>query len=97
MSLDGWLQANRISSEDFIADLHRQANDVARESLALDALARELKVAVSYTHLVAAGGGDSTPAFRREQVAARLALTSRRLDSAGSPHGLKAAMPAIVA
>lgn len=32
MSLDGWLQANRISSEDFIADLHRQANDVARES-----------------------------------------------------------------
>ncbi len=34
MSLDGWLQANRISSEDFIADLHRQANDVARESLA---------------------------------------------------------------
>lgn len=47
MSLDGWLQANRISSEDFIADLHRQANDVARESLALDALARELKVEVS--------------------------------------------------
>ena len=47
MSLDGWLQANRISSEDFIANLHRQANDVARESLALDALARELKVEVS--------------------------------------------------
>lgn len=47
MSLDGWLQANRISSDEFISDLHRQANDVARESLALDALARELKVEVT--------------------------------------------------
>ena len=29
------------------ADLHRQANDVARESLALDALARHLEIEVS--------------------------------------------------
>ncbi len=47
MNLDQWLQANRLSSEEFIEDLHRQANDVARESLALDALARELKVEVA--------------------------------------------------
>ena len=47
MSLDQWLQANRISSEQFIADLHHQADDVARESLALDALARELKIEVT--------------------------------------------------
>lgn len=47
MSLDAWLQANRMSSENFIADLHRQANDVARESLALDALARNLKIEVT--------------------------------------------------
>ncbi|WP_291289808.1 trigger factor [Enorma sp.] len=44
MSLDQWLQANRLTSDQFIADLHQQANDVARESLALDALARELKI-----------------------------------------------------
>ncbi|WP_158094411.1 trigger factor [Collinsella sp. An7] len=47
MSLDAWLQANGLSSEQFIADLHHQADDVARESLALDALARELKVEVT--------------------------------------------------
>ncbi len=47
MSLDAWLQANGLSSEQFIADLHRQADDVARESLALDALARELKIEVT--------------------------------------------------
>lgn len=47
MSLDQWLQANRLSSEQFIEDLHHQADDVARESLALDALARELKVEVT--------------------------------------------------
>ena len=47
MSLDQWLQGNRITSEQFIADLHKQADDVARESLALDALARELKIEVT--------------------------------------------------
>lgn len=33
--------------EQFIGDLHKQANDVARESTALDALARELKIEVT--------------------------------------------------
>ena len=47
MTLDSWLQASGLTSDAFIADLHRQANDVARESLALDALARELKVEVT--------------------------------------------------
>ena len=47
MTLDTWLSANGLTSEAFIADLHRQANDVARESLALDALARELKIEVT--------------------------------------------------
>ena len=47
MSLDQWLQANRLTSEQFISDLHHQADDVARESLAHDALARELKIEVT--------------------------------------------------
>ncbi|WP_273384031.1 trigger factor [Enorma phocaeensis] len=47
MNLDQWLQANRITSEQFIADLHHQADDVARESLALDALARHLEIEVT--------------------------------------------------
>ena len=47
MTLDTWLQASGLSSEQFISDLHHQANDVARESLALDALARELNIEVT--------------------------------------------------
>ena len=47
MNLDTWLAASGMTSEQFIGDLHRQANDVARESLALDALARELKIEVT--------------------------------------------------
>ena len=47
MTLDVWLQASGLTSEAFIADLHRQANDVARESLALDALARHLEIEIS--------------------------------------------------
>lgn len=47
MTLDAWLSANGLTSEAFIADLHQQADDVARESLALDALARELKLEVT--------------------------------------------------
>ena len=47
MTLDTWLSANGLTSEAFIADLHQQANDVARESLALDALAREFKIEVT--------------------------------------------------
>ena len=47
MTLDAWLQANGISSDQFISDLHQQANDVARESLALDSLAKQLDVQVN--------------------------------------------------
>ena len=47
MTLDAWLSANGLSADAFIADLHHQADDVARESLALDALAKELKVEVT--------------------------------------------------
>ncbi|QWT18202.1 trigger factor [Collinsella sp. zg1085] len=54
INLDMWLQINGLSSDQFIADLHRQAHDVARESLALDALARERAVEVSEDDLVAA-------------------------------------------
>lgn len=47
MTLDSWLSSTGMSADQFIADLHRQANDVARESLSLDALARELKIEVT--------------------------------------------------
>ena len=47
MTLDTWLPASGLTMEQFIGDLHKQANDVARESLALDALARELKIEVT--------------------------------------------------
>lgn len=47
MSLDQWLAASGMQSDQFISDLHRQANDVARESLALDALAKHLNVEVT--------------------------------------------------
>ena len=47
MTLDSWLQASGISADQFIADLHHQADDVARESLALDSLARELNIEVT--------------------------------------------------
>ena len=40
-NLDSWLVANGISQQQFMADLQRQATDIARESLALDALVRE--------------------------------------------------------
>ena len=45
MTLDTWLPASGLTMEQFIGDLHKQANDVARESLALDA--RELKIEVT--------------------------------------------------
>ena len=40
-NLDNWLAANGISQAQFMADLQHQASDIARESLALDALVRE--------------------------------------------------------
>lgn len=44
MSLDMYLGQNGIAPQQFIADLQKQAEDVARESLALDALAAHLKL-----------------------------------------------------
>lgn len=42
MTLDAWLSARRISAGDFINDLNEQALERARQSLALDALAKKL-------------------------------------------------------
>ena len=42
MTLDGWLQARGIQINDFLADLNQQASERARQSLALDALAKHL-------------------------------------------------------
>lgn len=47
MSFDSYLQARGISSEDFLGDLHAQAEERARQSLALDALAAHLNVEVT--------------------------------------------------
>ena len=47
MDLDTYLQQTGMSGEDFIDQLHAQADEVARESLALDALARKLEVEVT--------------------------------------------------
>ena len=41
MNLDMYLAARQIKSEDFINDLHEQADERARQSLALDAIARK--------------------------------------------------------
>lgn len=43
MSLDMYLAARGIKFDDFIKDLHEQAEERARQSLALDALARKLE------------------------------------------------------
>ena len=47
MTLDSWLKMSNMSTDAFLADLHHQADDVARESLALDALARKLEIEVT--------------------------------------------------
>ena len=44
MTLDNFLQMRRISVQQFMDDLHVQAEEHARQSLALDALAAKLKV-----------------------------------------------------
>ncbi|MBR2835037.1 MAG: trigger factor [Coriobacteriales bacterium] len=41
MTFDTWLAMNNITAEQFGNDLERQATDIAKESLALDALVRE--------------------------------------------------------
>ncbi|MGL5172643.1 MAG: trigger factor, partial [Olsenella sp.] len=42
ISLDMFLNARGIKTDDFISDLHAQAEERARQSLALDAMARKL-------------------------------------------------------
>lgn len=44
MSLDMYLAARQIKSDEFIDDLRKQADERARQSLALDALARHLDI-----------------------------------------------------
>ena len=41
-TLDNWLMANGMTQQAFMADLQMQASDIARESLALDALVRHM-------------------------------------------------------
>ena len=43
-TLDAWLQARRIQISDFLEDLNNQAADRAKQSLALDALAKNLNL-----------------------------------------------------
>lgn len=47
MSLDMYLQSRGANPDDFIADLHQQADERSRQSLALDALAEHLQVEVT--------------------------------------------------
>lgn len=47
LTLDTYLGARGVEAQDFINDLHAQADDRARQSLALDALAAHLGIAVS--------------------------------------------------
>ena len=47
MSLDMYLQSRGATPDDFIADLHQQADERSRQSLALDALAEHLQVEVT--------------------------------------------------
>ena len=47
VTLDQWLQARRIQASDFLNDLNEQATERARESLALDALAKHLDLEAS--------------------------------------------------
>ncbi len=47
LSLDMYLQSRGLSADDFVSDLHEQAAERARQSLALDALAEHLQIEVS--------------------------------------------------
>lgn len=53
MSLDNYLQARGIAADDFVADMRAQADERARQSLALDALAAHLGIEVSEEDLSA--------------------------------------------
>lgn len=47
LTLDQWLQARNIDVNDFLADLNEQATERARQSLTLDAVARQLALDVT--------------------------------------------------
>lgn len=53
MTLDQYLQQSGLTADRFMMDLNMQATDVARESLALDALARHLKLEVTEEDITA--------------------------------------------
>lgn len=53
MSLDMYLGARQIETEDFLADLHVQAAERARQSLALDALAAKLELDATEEDVIA--------------------------------------------
>ena len=53
MSLDMYLKARGIEVNNFMEDLRRQANDRARQSIALDALARHLGVTADDEDIIA--------------------------------------------
>lgn len=62
MSLDMYMQARGLSRDDFMGDLRHQADDRARQSLALDALAARLELVATEddvrAEIVKAGMGD---------------------------------------
>lgn len=47
MTFDAWLNMSHITAAQFYEDLFNQANDVARETIAIDALAKHLAVEVT--------------------------------------------------
>ncbi len=53
MSLDMYLSARGMKSEDFLSDLRLQATDRARQSLALDALAKKLEFVATEADVIA--------------------------------------------
>jgi trigger factor len=68
MTLDMFLSARHIAIQDFMNDLHDQADERARQSLALDALARELKLEATEDDIAdefkAAGSDDVKAAIK---------------------------------
>jgi trigger factor len=53
MTLDMYLGARGLKTDDFMADLRRQATDRARQSLALDALAKKLDFVATEADVIA--------------------------------------------
>jgi trigger factor len=68
MTLDAFLSARHIDAQTFMADLHQQAEERARQSLALDAIAKKLELEVTKDDIVdefkAAGAPDVKAAMK---------------------------------